>query len=172
MMKIQIRRHGGAKARREKAIVRALIVGALLIMSAASAVQANPTQEDVFRSLNQNIDSPVDMSKAVPYLLAALGVIILVILFNYHRNRQNSPRSLNHAGKLTRELARRLSLRSVELRQLKLLAEEQQLEHPLTLILCPSVLGKAIRAPSARVDRAVVKQIVQRLRASLTTPQE
>jgi hypothetical protein len=169
-MKVMVREQPGAKARREKVIIRGFIVGGLLVLSVVRGALGNPTQEEVFRSLNQNMDAPVDMSKAVPYLLAALGVIILVILFNYHRNRQSSPRSLNHPGKLTRELARRLNLRSVELRQLKLLAEEQQLEHPLTLILCPSVLGKAIRAPSARVDRGVVKQIVQRLRASLTAP--
>ena len=113
--------------------------------------------------------STVDFSKAVPYLLAALGVVILVILFNYYRQRQSTPRSLNHPGKLSRELARKLNLRSIELRQLKLLAEEQQLEHPLTLILCPSVLGKAMKNPSVRVDRAVVKGVIQRLRASLTT---
>jgi hypothetical protein len=156
--------------RNQKAIGCRLIAGGLLVLSASSAALANPTQEEVFRSLNQNMNSPVDMSKAVPYLLAALGVIILAILFNYHRQRQTTPHRLNHPGKLTRELAKRLSLRSVELRQLKILAEEQELEHPLTLILCPSVLAKAIRSPSARVDRAVVKQVIQRLRASLTAP--
>ena len=43
---------------------------------------------------------------------------------------------------------RRISLRSIELKQLKILAEEQEVEYPLTLILCPSLLGKAIRSPS------------------------
>jgi hypothetical protein len=170
-MELQARTHAGTKARRNGSIARGLIVGGFIVWGTARVAMGNPTQEDVFRSLNQNMNTPVDMSRAVPYLLAALGVIILAFIINHHRQRQNSPRSLNHAGKLTKELAKRLSLRSVELRQLKLLAEEQQLEFPLTLILCPSVLGKAIRAPSARVDRAVVKQIVQRLRASLTTPQ-
>jgi hypothetical protein len=146
-----------------------LIVSGLLVLGAASGALGNPTPEEVFQSLHQNMDAPVDASKAIPYLLAALGVIILVVLYNYHKKRQNTPRILNHPGKLSRELARRLNLRSAELRQLRLLAEEQQLEHPLTLILCPSVLGKAMRSPSARVDRAVVKKVIQRLRASLTT---
>jgi hypothetical protein len=159
-----------SEARREKAIARWLAIGGLVVFGGSGVALANPTQEEFFRSLNQNINSPVDMSKAVPYLLATLGLVILAVLFNQYRQRQSSPRALNHSGKLTRELTRRLSLRSVELRQLKLLAEEQQIEHPLTLILCPSVLGKAIRAPSARVDRVIVKQIVQRLRESLAKP--
>ena len=159
-----------SEARRDKAIGRWLAIGGLIVLSASQVALANPTQEEFFRSLNQNINSPVDMSKAVPYLLATLGLVILAVLFNQYRQRQSSPRALNHSGKLTRELTRRLSLRSVELRQLKLLAEEQQIEHPLTLILCPSVLGKAIRAPSARVDRVIVRQIVQRLRESLAKP--
>jgi hypothetical protein len=167
-MKIETRRHSENKI--QNRFLRRLIFGGFLVLIAATGAFGNPTEEDVFKSVNQNMNSPVDMSKAVPYLLAALGVIILVILFNYHRQRQNTPRSLNHPGKLSRELSRRLRLRSIELRQLKLLAEEQELEHPLTLILCPSVLAKAMRNPSVRVDRAVVKQVIQRLRASLTTP--
>jgi hypothetical protein len=167
-MRIVTRRYVGTKTGKGRTAARCLIICGLLVLGAASGALGNPTQEDVFRSLNQNMNTPVDMSRAVPYLLAALGVIILVILFNYHRQRQNTPRSLNHPGKLSRELARRLGLRSIELRQLKLLAEEQELEHPLTLILCPSVLGKAIKSPSVRVDRAVLKQIVKRLRTSLT----
>ncbi|MGD0463064.1 MAG: hypothetical protein ABSB74_11320 [Tepidisphaeraceae bacterium] len=169
-MKSEARRHKGTEAQREEAIGRCLSIGGLLVLSASGVAPANPTQEDFFRSLNQNINAPSDLSKAVPYLLVILGVIILVVLFNQYRRRQTSARALNHSGKLTRELARRLSLQGVELRQLKLLAEEQQIEHPLTLILCPSVLGKAIRAPSARVDRGIVRQIVQRLRESLAKP--
>jgi hypothetical protein len=164
-MKIQTRR--GIEARRGKGIVRCGIIFGLLVLGTASGALGRPTDEDVYRSISQNMNAPVDMSKAVPYLLVGLGVIILAILYNYYRQRQNTPRSLNHPGKLSRELGRKLNLRSIELRQLKILAEEEQLEHPLTLILCPSVLGKAMRNPSVRVDRAVVKGVIQRLRASL-----
>jgi hypothetical protein len=139
-----------------------------LLFSITTAALANPTQEDVFRSVNRNLDTPVDMSRAVPYLLAVLGFLILVIIYHFHQKRQNSPHPLNHSGKLAREVARTIALRPAELKQLKILAEQQELEHPLTLILCPSALGKAIRAPGARIDRAIVKQIVQRLKQSLT----
>jgi len=143
------------------------VLGSVVIFASLSVAQANPTEEDVFRSINQNVGSTVDVSKAIPYLLATVAIIILIALYNNYRKRQSYPRKLNHPGKLTKELCRSINLRSVELKQLKLLAEEQELEYPLTLILCPSVLGKAIRSPSVRVDRAVVKQVVQRLRQSL-----
>ena len=152
---------GGAKHR--------ILVSAIsaIIPLLCTIAFANPTQEDVFRSVNQNLDTPVDMSKAVPYLLAILGGLILVIIYHFHSQRKTSPRALNHPGKLSREVCRAIALRPVELKQLKILAEQQELEYPLTLILCPSALGKAIRTPGVRVNRAVLKQIVQRLKQGL-----
>jgi hypothetical protein len=156
------------KTRREFTPGLRLIAGGALILGTSSGVLAEVTQEDFFRSVNQNMNSTVDLSKTIPYLLSILGVVILLVLYHFHRQRKSFPHRLNSPGKLTREICRRINLRSNELRQLKILADEQQLEHPLTLILCPSALGKAIRTPSPRVDRAIVKQIVQRLRQSLS----
>lgn len=133
----------------------------------AGVAWANPTQEEVFQSINDNVRSTVDISKAVPYLLIAGGVAILVALFNHHKKRLTFPRKANNPAKLSREMCRAISLRSVELKQLKLLAQDQGVEFPLTLILCPSILGKAIRTPGARVDRLIVKQLVQKLRQGL-----
>ena len=126
-----------------------------------------PTQEEVFQSTKQNMDSTVDLSKAVPYLLAGISLAIMWKLYKYRRKWRTTPGKFNSPGRLSREVCRRISLRPVELKQLKLLADEQELEYPLTLILCPSLLGKAIRSPGARVDRAVVNEIVQRMKQSL-----
>jgi len=142
-----------------------IVLGIVLGISAAA--RATPTQEEVFQSINQNVGSTVDMSKAVPYLMVGAGIFILAVLFNYHRKRKTFPRRTNNRAKLSRELCKRINLRSVELKQLKLLAEEQDVEYPLTLILCPSLLGRAIRSPNVRVDKVVVKQMVQRLRRGL-----
>ncbi len=146
-------------------IITAVIAG--VVFGTAASVLAMPTQEEVFQSTKQNMDSTVDIGKAVPYLLAGTALAILWGLYNYRRKRRTTPGKLNSPGRLTREVCRRISLRSVELKQLKLLAEEQEVEYPLTLILCPSLLGKAIRSPGPQVDRAVVKEIVQRLKESL-----
>jgi hypothetical protein len=147
----------------------AIFVGALLIVAGGlpGIVLAMPTQEEVFQSVNQNMNETVDVSKAVPYLLVAAGLAILIGLFNYYRKRQTFPRRLNSPGKLNREICKAIHLRSVELKQLKVMAEDQEVEHPLTLILCPSLLGKAIRSQNVKVDRAVVKGIVSRLKESL-----
>jgi hypothetical protein len=143
------------------------IAGCITLFATATIAAANPTQEEVFQSINDNVRSTADFTRAIPYMLVGAGVIILCLLFNYHLKHRKVPRKAFNPSKLSRELCRRISLRSVELKQLKILAEEQELEYPLTLILCPSLLGKAIRTPNARVDRAVVKQLVQRLRQGL-----
>jgi hypothetical protein len=128
---------------------------------------ANPTQEEVFQSINSQMTTPVDLSKAVPYLLVAVASAIMIGLYNYHRKRRANPGRLNNPAKLSREICRHVNLRTAELKQLKILADEQEVEYPFTLILCPSLLGKAIRSPSPRVDRAVVRAIVEKLKQSL-----
>jgi hypothetical protein len=144
----------------------ALIVAALGISTSALAT---PTQEEVFRSINQNVGSSVDLSKLVPYLLVAIALAIMLGLYNYHRKKRGTTnKRLNNPAKLSREICRRINIRPAEFRQLKLLADEQEVQQPLTLILCPSLLGKAIRTQNARVDRALVKGIVGRLKESLS----
>jgi hypothetical protein len=138
-----------------------------VVLSFAPGALATPTQEEVFQSINQNVGSTVDFSKAVPFLLVGAGICILAFLFNYYRKRKVFPVRSKSPAKLSRELCRRVHIRSVELKQLKLLAQDQDVEFPLTLILCPSLLGKAIRSPNAKVDRAVVKEMVQRLKRGL-----
>jgi hypothetical protein len=103
----------------------------------------------------------------MPFLAAGAGIIILCILINYQRKHRRVPRKSYNPAKLSRELSRRISLRNIELKQLRLMAEEQEVEFPLTLILCPSLLGKAMRTTNARVDRAVVKELVAKLREGL-----
>ena len=140
---------------------------AIIALGAAGTAWATPTQEEVFQSINQNVGSTVDVSKAVPFVLAAVGLVIMAVLFNSYRKRQTFPKRLNNPGKLNREMCKAINLKSVELKQLKILAADQQVEHPLTLILCPSLLGKAIRSPNVKVDRAVVRGLVGKLKESL-----
>jgi hypothetical protein len=145
----------------------ALLAG-MAFFGTAAIVGATPTEDEVLQSINDNVRSSADFYNAVPYLLVMGGLVILAIVVHYHlKHRKVSPRVTNNPAKLSREMCRRISLRSVELKQLKILAEEQEVEFPLTLILCPSLLGKAIRSPGARVDRTVVKQMVQKLRQGL-----
>jgi hypothetical protein len=59
---------------------------------------ANPTQEEVFQSINNQLTTPVDLSKAVPYLLVAIATAIMVGLYNYHRKRRANPGPARSAG--------------------------------------------------------------------------
>jgi len=141
------------------------LLAAVLILPAFA--KAAPTQDEVFRSINQNVGGTVDIKKFYPYLAGIVGLVIMACLYNNRQNRPLTGPKLNHSGKLVREVSRRIHLRKIEVKQLRLLADEQNLENPLTLLLCPSVLGKAARTKNPRVDRRVLQQIVQRMRQGL-----
>jgi len=111
-------------------------------------VSANPTQEDVFKSINQSVDSTVDGTKLLAVLAAGVGIVIILVLFNKRQVREATPRPLNHQGKLMRELMKTAGLKSGEARQLKTLADGleaagEPLESPVTLMLCPSLMQRA-----------------------------
>ncbi len=144
----------------------------LLPLLAASRVLANPTQDEVFRSINQNVGSTVDLSKFVPYVMLAIGAVIMAVLYNYRSHRKAVAKPLYHPGKLMREVAAKIDLQPAELQQLKLLAQHQKIEFPLSLLLCPSLLGKAVRAAGPGVDRHVLQGLVQRLRDGIGVKSE
>jgi hypothetical protein len=137
-----------------------------VIVLSASTLLAQPTQEEVFQSINSSVRSTVDFSKAVPYLVVAAAIIALLVWISHYRQQQATPKKLNHGGKLVREVAKKVGLRPTETKALKILAEEQQVSSPLVLLMCPSLLGKAIRTQNSKVDREVMLEIVRRLRSS------
>ena len=65
------------------------------------------------------------------------------------------------------ELRRNQSKRELSLAQRKLLAEIQGVKSPLTLLLCPTVLAKAMREAGDRVDRQILQGLVQQIRQGL-----
>ena len=103
---------------------------------------AKPTQEEVLRSINENVGAEIDPKKLLAALIAVVGLIVIVVLLNYRQKRAVLPKVLNHVGKLTKEVARAIELKPAELKQLRALAEEKQLSSPLVLLLCPSLLSK------------------------------
>src|SRR5205085_877451 len=106
----------------------------------APSVRATPTQEDDFKSINDSVGSSVDGTKFFAGLIAAAAIVILLAVLGHRRQRQVVSRILNHQGRLLKEVCRSISLRPAEMRQLKILADEQGVCSPLTLLLCPSVL--------------------------------
>jgi hypothetical protein len=130
----------------------------------ARNVSANPTQDEVFRSINQNVGSTVDLEKLIPFVMMGIALVLMLALYNYYRKRKVVAKPLHNSNKLTRQLAQALNLTSAEMRQLKQLAAAQEVENPLTLLLCPSVLGKAMKTDPTAFERETMAGLVQRLR--------
>jgi hypothetical protein len=131
----------------------------------AHSAHAQPTQEDVFRSIQDNVGGkPADVRPLLMFGALGAAVVLLVVVVNQRRQRQVAAPPLNNAGRLAREVTRDLPLRAAELRQLKALAEQsratdQPVSSPLTFLLCPSLLEKTVEAqpkpPSASQRKAL-----------------
>src|SRR4051794_26309781 len=124
---------------------------------------ATATQEEVFRSIQDNVGSSTDPKKFFAILLGAAGLIVLLAVLSNRKKREVSPRVLNHQGKLLKEIMKKVDLRPVELRQLKILAESQEVSSPITLLLCPSILAKAVKERAGKVDRKVMMGVAKKL---------
>lgn len=129
-------------------------------MSLDFNILAAMSSDEIFRNMGQTMDQPVNPNTILLLVVGLLGLIVLLALVQKYVN--NAPaerrsvtvaasgkasrrRTTHNPAKLTRELAKQLGLRSGELRQLKAMAEREGIEHPLALLLCPSVLGKLMK---------------------------
>ncbi len=122
-----------------------------------------PTQEEVFKSIGDNVGSSTDPKKFFAFLAGVAGLIILLAVLSKRKQRQVTPKTLNHQGKLMKEILRQVDLRPAEIRQLRMLADAQDVESPLTLLLCPSMLAKAVKERSGKVDRKVLMSVAKKL---------
>jgi hypothetical protein len=130
---------------------------------AASAAMAQSRQDDVLRSIQQNVGESVDPRKFIAAVVVIVGLIATLFIINALRNYTARPRVVNHRGKLLKEMSRTLSLKPSEMRQLKTLSEAQDIASPLVLLLCPSLLNKAVKSAGDRVDRSTVGNLARRL---------
>jgi hypothetical protein len=137
----------------------------------ATPALADPSQEDVLRSIGQNVGETADLGRLTAVLALIAGVIALLVVVGQWRGRSPRPSGLHHHGKLMKEVLRTVPLKPAELKQLKLLMQESavrggeggSIESPLTLVLCPSVLLKAAQARSGRINAKVVAGLAKKL---------
>jgi len=155
----------GRKWRR--AGVAVLVLFTLYSSRFASPASAKPSQEDVFRSIQQNVGQRSDDSgKGLALLLGGAAALIMVLLIGSRvRRMQSVPKVIDRPKKLLREVMKAVPLKPKELKQLKILVDEggEPVQSPLTLILCPSVLARALKNRPAKVDRAVIAQVVRKM---------
>jgi hypothetical protein len=125
-------------------------------------ILAEVTLEDVFRSTQENMTQTPTVSHLTAFFLGVVALVILLIVLQQFYKRSVVLKPINHHGRLLKELAKSLPLKSAEIKQLKRLAEQQSYSSPLTLLLCPSLLSKAIesRSPS---DRKSLDKLIERI---------
>jgi hypothetical protein len=148
--------------------VRAL--GAIAISFIASSIaSATPTQQDIFKSIQDNVSEKSDPRWMIFALAVGAAVLMVLALLGMRNQRGAVPRTLNHQGKLLREIRRHVAIKSSEMKQLKLMVDQvktpdgQPLISPITLLLCPSLLVKSAPAKSARINRRVLGGLVRKL---------
>jgi uncharacterized membrane protein YeaQ/YmgE (transglycosylase-associated protein family) len=129
----------------------------------ANTLHAAPTQEDVFKSISDNMSQKQDSGPFLAVMAAIAGAAILVAVVSKHRQRDVRPKALNHQGKLLKEVLRATTLRPAEARLLKSLGEAQSLDNGLVMLLCPSILEKALREKSGKVERKVAVQLARKV---------
>lgn len=139
------------------------------VWSAAAPVSAQPTQEEVFRSIGRNVSEPVDSRRMLAAVLGIAGVVALLVVISHSKRREGRPRTLNHPGKLLKEALKAVHLKPAELKQLKTLVHEARARDeegptsPLTLLLCPSVLAREAQRHPQKVNRKVLGGLLKRM---------
>lgn len=160
---LRVRRHRTCAARRRVQLL-ALYAAMAALGWMAAPLQAM-TQDDVFRSIQENVGKDQDNHLLWPMLCAVAGVIILLVLYNQRRERQVTHAAMNNPARLLREVEKKAGLKKNEMRQIRILAAETPEGDPLLMLVCPSLLSNALKqCKNRKLDRRLVLTTVARLR--------
>ena len=146
------------------------LISMIICANALKLAAAPMTQEEVFKSISQNVSNEGGTSgkTLLAFVLGSIGVILVLALYSFREKRQAAPVAVNHHGKLLKELAKKLALRGSELKQLRILADGEKeagipIDSPLVFLVCPSTLAAAMRADRVKVDRKVIAGLARKL---------
>src|SRR3954468_11659616 len=168
-------RRGSRKSRRGEvmkmhAILLASAFWLLASLLLSSTALAQPTQEEVFKSIGDNVNESADSARALGVIAAVAGLVILLVVVGQRHKRSPGPRAVNHQGKLLKEGRKNVPLKAPEGKKIKALAldlrphgRDEKLQSPLTPLLCPTLLGEAARQSRGKADLPVVAGLVKRL---------
>lgn len=141
---------------------RTVCLGAIAALGALAvgpmAALAKPTQEQVLRSISENVSQRGDPSHALAILCGLLALILLMVVFAQRNKHRAQPKALNHHGRLLKEVARGVGIKPGELKRLRQLTQqvsrrrETPIQSPLTLLICPSLAGKKAPAHASRAN--------------------
>lgn len=135
-----------------------------------SPTSAQPTQEEVFKSIGDNVNEPLDSKHMIAVLAGIGGSVALLVVVGHWRRRERRPKAVNHHGRLMKEVLRNVGLKRSEIKQIKALAQDlrprgrdDRVESPLTLLLCPTLLAEAAKQSRGKADLPVVAGLAKRL---------
>jgi hypothetical protein len=106
---------------------------------------AQNQRDAVLRAINDSVGTKVDATAL--YLGLAAIVVLLLGVAIYQRRRSSQPVKpvrviLRQPRKLTKAIARELGLSNADVAKLEHHSRQLNLEHPLTLLLAPSLTRK------------------------------
>jgi hypothetical protein len=104
----------------------------------AEIASAQPTQEEFFRSMHENVNRSGGGGRTLPVLLALIALGIVMLLIYNRRERKESPRILHHHRRLVSEMRARTGIPRSRLKPLTPVARRIGCS-PLTLLMCPSL---------------------------------
>jgi hypothetical protein len=130
---------------------------------------AAATQEEFFRSMQQSVEgdaggSGSEAGRILMLLFAGAALVGLVMVLGRQQKRKTatSGGGIHSPRKLMKEISRVARVSSGEMRQLKVLADQESCTSPITLLLCPSLLVKGIQQ-DGKADRKVLLQLAKRM---------
>jgi len=104
---------------------------------------AATTADDVFKSMGDSLDSDINPWHVAAIIGGMMLLVILVIVLSRRGQGRDAGKSSGNITKLNRQLAKAAGLKAREMKQLKVLANQENIDNPLVLLLCPSVLKNA-----------------------------
>ena len=159
-----------------------LLASGFWLVGSSTLVSAKPTQDDVFKSIQDSVGERTEFDFRPVFFVAGGGALVLLLVaVAKHRQPRAvatgaaaaaaaARRPLNHPGRLIKQLSRDVPLKPAELKQLKMLAESIEGQagaspNPISLLLCPSLLAKGLKAGPPKLDRRIVAQIVRKMQS-------
>jgi hypothetical protein len=115
--------------------------------------------EDVFKSTKENMSQEAGPERLIALAIGAVAIVVLLVFLQYRRKAESMAKPLNNQHRLIKEMTRTLSLKDAEMRQLQDLADEQSCSSPLVLLMCPSLMAKALSNKSPDQKKAIAPMI-------------
>ena|SRR5688572_2391266 len=115
--------------------------------------------DDVFKHTKESMNQEAGPERLIALALGAIAVIVLLVLLQYRRKSDVLPKPINNQNRLLKEVMKTVPLKEHEMKQLKQLADEQHCSSPLVLLMCPSLMAKALASKSPDQRRAIAPMI-------------